>query len=313
MTVEIGSPSSGLPYTVRSVSRLQDRWRRATPYLFISPFFVIFALFGVIPILFSLAVSLTDWRGVRVGQFVGLENFVALFGDAKFLKALVNTGVIWVGSVPTMIFLAVLFAVLINSRTTLFRNLYRTVYFLPVVTSLVVTGLVFSQLFSQSYGMINNVLLAFGLKPVNWLGEPALMKLVLVLALLWRWTGNDMVIMLAGLQSIPGELFEAATVDGANERQIFFGITIPLLMPVILFDLIISTIGTFNLFGEPYALFGGPDGGAYQGALVTGTYLYQTSFVFSKFGYGAAMTWVLALLILVLSWVQNRIGGRSES
>jgi cellobiose transport system permease protein len=312
MPAEISHKSVQIPVNQKGGSRLNVWWRQATPYIFISPFYILFLLFGLIPILFSVVVSLTDWRGVRVTQFVGLANYIDLFNDPKFYKALWNTLYIWVGSVPTMIFLAILFAVLINSKTTFFRSLFRTVYFLPIVTSLVVTGLIFGQLFSQSFGMVNNVLVLFGVKPINWLAEPTLMKLILILALLWRWVGNDMVIMLAGLQSIPTELFEAAHVDGANEQQVLFRITIPLLRPVILFDLIISTIGTFNLFAEPYTLFGGAEGGVRQAALVTGTYLYQNSFVFSKFGYGAAMAWVLAVIVFLLSLLQYRISDRAS-
>jgi ABC-type sugar transport system permease subunit len=175
------------------------------------------------------------------------------------------------------------------------------------VTSLVITGLVFSQLFSQSFGLINALLSRIGIAPVNWLAEPGTMKPILILAMLWRWTGNDMVIMLAGLQSLPTEIFEAARVDGASDTQIFFHITLPLLRPVILFDAIISTIGTFNLFAEPYALFGGATGGVGQAGLVTGTLLYQNAFVFARYGSGSALAWVLAAIVFVLSLLQLRV------
>lgn len=277
------------------------------PYAFIAPFYLVFLIFGVFPILFSLGVSVMDWRGIEPGAFIGLGNYLALFQDASFYRALWNTAVIWVGTVPPMILAAVVLAVLLNERTTLFRSLYRTVYFLPVVTSLVITGLVFGQLFSQSFGLINALLGWFGVAPINWLAEPATMKPILILAMLWRWTGNDMVIMLAGLQSIPTEIFEAARVDGASDAQIFLHITLPLLRPVILFDAIISTIGTFNLFAEPYALFGGATGGVGQAGLVTGTLLYQNAFVFARYGYGSALAWVLAVIVFVLSLLQMRV------
>ena len=283
------------------------RRRDWAPYAFIAPFYLVFVVFGVFPILFSLGVSVMDWRGIDPGAFIGLGNYLALFQDESFYRALWNTVVIWVGTVPPMILAAVVLAVLLNERTTIFRSLYRTVYFLPVVTSLVITGLVFGQLFSQSFGLINAVLALFGFAPVNWLAEPATMKPILILAMLWRWTGNDMVIMLAGLQSIPNELFEAARVDGASDTQIFFQITLPLLRPVILFDAIISTIGTFNLFAEPYALFGGATGGVGQAGLVTGTLLYQNAFVFARYGYGSALAWVLAVIVFILSLLQLRI------
>lgn len=283
------------------------RRRDWAPYAFIAPFYLVFLVFGVFPILFSLGVSMMDWRGIDPGAFVGLGNYVALFQDASFYRALWNTAVIWVGTVPPMILAAVVLAVLLNERTTRFRSLYRTVFFLPVVTSLVITGLVFSQLFSQSFGLINALLSRIGIAPVNWLAEPGTMKPILILAMLWRWTGNDMVIMLAGLQSLPTEIFEAARVDGASDTQIFFHITLPLLRPVILFDAIISTIGTFNLFAEPYALFGGATGGVGQAGLVTGTLLYQNAFVFARYGSGSALAWVLAAIVFVLSLLQLRV------
>lgn len=254
-----------------------------------------------------MGISLFDWRGVRTGAFIGLDNYINLFKDPAFYKALWNTVVIWVGTVPVGILMAVVFAVLLNSRTTVFKRFFRTAYFLPVVTSLVITGMLFGQLFDQTFGWANSLLSYFKIAPIKWLTDPLFMKPVLMLALLWRYTGNDMIIMLAGLQSIPEEISEAAQVDGANGLQIFFRITLPLLRPVILFDAIVSTIGTFNLFAEPYQLFQGTGGGVGQAALVTGTYLYQNSFVLSKFGYGAAIAWALAILVFILSLLQLRV------
>ena len=294
----------------RETARPVDRWwRRAAPYAFISPFYLIFLAFGLLPIIFSLAVSLYDWRGIKPGNFVGAANYQLLLRDPAFAKALWNTVVIWAGSIPPMILLALVFAVLLNSQRVRFRGFFRTVYFLPVVTSLVITGLLFSFLFSPTFGLISSLLALLGVAPVNWLSDPAWMKPVLILALLWRWTGNDMVIMLAGLQSIPGDLYEAARVDGASGPQTFWHITVPLMRPVIIFDAIISTIGTFNLFAEPFVLFG-EDGGIGQAGLVTGTLLYQNAFVYFKFGYGAALAWVIALIIFVLSMLQLKLGSR---
>jgi cellobiose transport system permease protein len=294
----------------RETARSRDRWwRRAAPYVFVSPFYLIFLAFGLLPIVFSLGVSLYDWRGTTPGTYVGLTNYQVLLHDPAFYKALRNTVVVWLGSVPPMIVLALVFAVLLNSQQVRFRGFFRTVYFLPVVTSLVITGLIFKFLFNPTFGLANRLLEPFGIASTNMLADPTWMKPVLILALLWRWTGNDMVIMLAGLQSIPGDLYEAARVDGASGPQMFWHITVPLMRPVILFDAIISTIGTFNLFAEPFVLFG-QDGGIGQAGLVTGTLLYQNAFVYFKFGYGAALAWVLALIIFVLSMIQLRLGSR---
>jgi ABC-type sugar transport system permease subunit len=289
-----------------------DRWwRTAAPYVFISPFYLVFLAFGLLPIVFSLVVSLYDWKAVTPGAFIGLANYWVLLHDPAFFQALRNTIIVWIGSVPPMIFLALLFAVLLNSRRVRFRSVFRTIYFLPIVTSLVVAGLIFGLLFSTSYGLINRLLEPFGIPAINWLADPAWMKPALILALLWRWTGHDMVIMLAGLQQIPDDLYEAARVDGASEAQMFWRITVPLMRPVILFDAIVSTIGTFNLFEEPYVLF--QRNVMDPGGVVTGTFLYQNSFVYFKFGYGAAIAWVLALIIVVLSMIQLKLGSRDTT
>lgn len=298
-----------LPARPPTISRWTRWWSKLAPYVFISPFYLIFLTFGLLPILFSLATSLYDWRGVKTTGFVGLQNYQVLLADPALYKALVNTFYIWLGTVPPMILLALILAVLLDVKWLRLRNSFRVSYFLPVVTSLVITGLVFGHLFSSSYGLVNGLLERLGMEPINWLAEPAWMKLVLILALLWRWTGNDMVIMLAGLQSIPSDLYEAAQVDGATAVQAFWRITVPLMRPVILFDAIISTIGTFNLFAEPFILFG-PGGGMAQAGLVTGTFLYQNSFVYFKFGYGAAIAWVLAAIIITLSLIQLKLGSR---
>src|SRR5262245_14994172 len=307
------APAARLTHAQRPTVRRRDRWwRTLAPYVFISPFYIIFLAFGLLPIVFSLVVSLYDWRGTTLGAFVGLQNYQLLPRDPAFYKSLWNTIYVWVGSVPPMILFALIFAAILNSRLVRFRSTFRTIYFLPVVTSLVITGLVFGQLFSMSFGLVNSVLEALGIPPVNWLNDPTWMKAILVLALLWRWIGNDMVIMLAGLQSIPSDLYEAARVDGATDVQSFWHITIPLMRSVILFDAIISTIGTFNLFAEPYVLFG-PGGGMDQAGLVTGTFLYQNSFRYFKFGYASAIAWVLAAIIFALSMLQLKLGSREAA
>jgi cellobiose transport system permease protein len=191
----------------RETARSRDRWwRRAAPYVFVSPFYLIFLAFGLLPIVFSLGVSLYDWGGTTPGAYVGPTNYQVLLHDPAFYMALRNTVFVWLGSVPPMIVLALVFAVLLNSQRVRFRGVFRTVYFLPVVTSLVITGLIFKFLFNPNFGLANRLLEPLGIASTNMLADPTWMKPVLILALLWRWTGNDMVIMLAGLQSIPGDL-----------------------------------------------------------------------------------------------------------
>ncbi|HVU11180.1 MAG TPA: sugar ABC transporter permease [Phototrophicaceae bacterium] len=288
-------------------SRIQ--WHKLAPYAFISPFFIIFAIFGLFPILFSGYISLRNWTGLNPPIYIGLNNYITLLKDPDFLNALRNTAVLTLISGPLTIGGGLILAVILNSKLVRFRNAFRTIFYLPLVMSLVVAAQVFGLMLANPFGLVNEALSRLGLARVNFLNEPNLTILVLVVLIVWKYIGNDLVIMLAGLQSIPPELNEAALVDGANPLQIFWSITVPLMRPVILFDVVLSTINTFNLFAEPYSLFG-VTGGANQSGLVTGLLMYRTSFQFFKFGYGSAMAYVVGLIIFVLSLIQLRIGTR---
>jgi ABC-type sugar transport system permease subunit len=277
--------------------------------LFISPFFIIFLIFGLFPIVFSGWISLNDWTGLNPPVFIGLNNYRNLLKDPDFLLALRNTVVLLLFSGPLTIGGGLLLAVILNNRLVRFRNVFRTIFYLPLVVSLIVASQVFSLLLGNPFGLFNEVLARLGFQRVSFLTEPSLAILVLVILITWKYIGNDLVIMLAGLQSIPPELGEAALVDGANARQVFWHITLPLMRPVILFDIVLSTINTFNIFAEPYTLFS-LSGGVRQSGLVTGLLLYRTSFQFFKFGYGSAMAYILGLIIFVLSLIQLRVGTR---
>jgi ABC-type sugar transport system permease subunit len=287
------------------------RWHKLAPYLFISPFFLIFAIFGLFPILYSGFISLHNWTGLKAPVFIGLNNYVTLLKDPDFLNALRNTAVLTLISGPITIGGGLVLAVILNNRLIRFRSAFRTIFYLPLVVSLVVASQVFGLLLGNPFGLVNEALSRIGLERVNFLNQPNLTLLVLVVLIVWKYIGNDLVIMLAGLQSIPPELNEAALVDGATPLQTFWNITIPLMRPVILFDVVLSTINTFNIFAEPYSLFG-VTGGANQSGLVTGLLLYRTSFQFFKFGYGSAMAYIVGLIIFVLSLIQLRIGTRNN-
>jgi len=293
------------PLARTETARPLDRWwRRGAPYVFISPFYLVFLAFGLLPIVYSLGVSLYDWRGVTPGSFVGLANYRVLLHDPAFFKALRNTVFVWIGSVPPMIFLALLFAVLLNSRRVRLRGFFRTVYFLPVVTSLVITGLIFSFLLSPTFGVANRLLDPLGIGPIDWLSDPHWMKVALVLALLWRWTGNDMVIMLAGLQSIPGDLYEAARVDGADRGQTFRHITVPQLAPITLFVFVTQCVGALQMWEAPLVLtFGGPDN-----STRTMVYsLYSDAFGNLTMGLATAQSVILLVILMALSAFNLRV------
>lgn len=292
-------------------TRQPIRWNKLAPYLFISPFFIIFTVFGLFPILFSGYISLHEWTGLNPPQFIGLKNYTNLIQDSDFQIALRNTVVLLLLSVPTTVGGGLLLAVVLNNKLVRFRTFFRTVFYLPLVVSLIVASQVFNLMLGNPFGLFNEFLARIGLERVNFLNEPRLTLPVLTLLIVWKYIGNDLVIMLAGLQSIPPELSEAAMVDGANARQIFWHITLPLMRPIILFDLVLSTIGTFNLFAEPYTLFG-ITGGVNQSGLVAGLLLYRTSFQFFKFGYGSAMAYIIGIIIFVLSLIQLRVGTREH-
>jgi len=287
------------------------QWHKVAPYLFISPFFVLFAIFGLFPIIYSGYISLHEWTGLNPPTFIGLRNYVNLFKDADFILALKNTVLLLALSGPLTIGGGLLLAVVLDSKMVRFRNFFRTVFYLPLFVSLIVAAQVFNLMLGDPFGLINEGLSRLGLPRINFLGEPRLTIVVLVALVTWKYIGNDLVIMLAGLQSIPRELGEAALVDGASPTQVFLYVTLPLMRPIILFDVVLSTIGTFNIFAEPFTLFG-LTGGINQSGLVAGLLLYRTSFQFFKFGYGSAMAYIIGIVIFILSLIQLRFGTREH-
>jgi ABC-type sugar transport system permease subunit len=287
------------------------RWDKFAPYAFIAPFFIIFAIFGLFPIVYSGYVSLHDWTGLNPPVFIGLRNYTNLFQDPDFGLALRNTVLLLLLSGPLTIGGGLLLAVVLNNKLVRYRSAFRTIFYLPLVVSLVVAAQVFNLLLGNPFGLVNEILSRLGGERVNFINEPRLTMLVLTALITWKYIGNDLVIMLAGLQSIPPELGEAALVDGATPRQVFWHITLPLMRPIILFDIVLSTINTFNIFAEPYNLFG-TQGGVNQSGLVTGLLLYRTSFTFFKLGYGSAMAYIVGLIIFVLSLIQLFVGTREQ-
>ena len=287
------------------------RWDKLAPYIFISPFFILFLFFGLFPILFAGVVSFFQWVGTDQPTFIGLNNYVNLFQDPDFFIALRNTLLLLVLSGPLTIGGGLVLAVILNNKLIRFRSIFRTIFYLPLVMSLIVASQVFNLMLGNPFGLINEAFGRLGLGHIDFLTTPSLTIPVLVALVTWKYIGNDLVIMLAGLQSIPAELGEAALVDGANGWQVFRHITIPLMRPVILFDVVLSTIGTFNIFAEPYTLFG-TTGGINQSGLTANLLLYRTSFKFFMFGYGSAMAYVLGLIVLILSIIQLRLGTREH-
>ncbi len=296
-------------------SSVRGRRRSGRPtwhlYVAISPFFVLFASFGLIPLVYAGWLSLHRWDGLSEPVFVGFDQFVRLVRDGAFLQALVTTILIFVmAQVPMLIGALGAAAVLsrLRGRSAAF---YQTSFFLPQVTSLVMVSIVFQSLFSGSYGIVNKGLAAIGLPVVDWLTDWWGIKWVIALMVIWRGFGYFMLIFLAGLASVPSTVYDAARVDGAGPFRTFGSITLPLLRPTLVFAVVISTIGGLQLFTEPQVLFnglGGPDDAGRTLMLLQYQYLGSTlgSAALPDLGYGTAISIVTFVLLLAVSIAQGR-------
>lgn len=282
------------------------------PYLMISPFYILFIVFGLFPILFSLYLAFHAWDGLGPMEYVGLRNFRNLLtDDPDFWKSVGNTFAIWFLSTVPQLFLALVVAFLLNAAFVRFKDFYRAVYFLPNITSIVAVAIIFGSFFGSQFGLINGVLQALGLPRIEWINDPFWVKTAISLMVIWRWTGYNAIIYLAGLQGIPHDLYEAATIDGASRKQQFFSITLPLLKPIILFTVILSTIGGMQLFTEPLILVGNT-GGATKGGLTLVLYLYNQAFGNQLFGYASAIAWMLFIIIGAFSFLNWKFVSRGE-
>lgn len=279
--------------------------KRREVWKFISFAMILSSIFMIYPILYSIYLSLHTMQGLQ-SVFVGLDNYVRMFQDTIFHKALFNNFVFLIFQVPIMVFLGLLLAFVLNTPKLVGRTFFKLALFLPSVTSLVSYGVLFKMMF-QIGGIINRGLLAIGIiqQPLDWLNSPFWAKVTVIIALCWRWTGYNMIFYLAGLQNISDDTLEAADIDGANSFQKFFRIIIPQLKPVIVFTTITSTIGTIQLFDEVVNLTGG---GPSNATLTAAQLIYNHSFVYtSNFGYSATLSWALVVIIAVLSYAQFKL------
>ncbi|MFG1922756.1 carbohydrate ABC transporter permease [Cryptosporangium sp. NPDC048952] len=265
--------------------------------MFLTPVLVLFLAFKAYPVLYALYLSFTRNQGGAT-TWVGTENFSRLVGDPLFWTAVRNTVLILTIQVPIMLVIAVFLAVAFNSRLLKGRSIFRVAYFVPIVMGLIAYGILFSALLNTDEGFLNYVLTSIGLPRISWLGDPFWARMSIVMGLTWHYLGYNAVIYLAQLQSIPQELYEAASVDGASPWQKFWHVTVPGLRPSIVLTVVLSTIGTLQLFEEPYVLTnGGPD----NATLTIGMYLYQNAFQYFDFGYASAIGYALTLLVVLVA------------
>ncbi len=269
---------------------------------------ILFIIFTLYPVVSSFLLSFQSrFEGRYV--FSGLDNYTRLFQDPLFYKALLNTFIILIIQVPVQLILAVLIAVALNSAMIRAKPFFRIAFFMPAVTSLVAAAIVFLLLLDENYGLFNFILMHLGFQKIQWLSDPFWAKVSLMLVMTWRWTGYNMVIFLAGLQNISNELYEASSIDGASKLRQFFSITLPQLRPIFLFTTVLSTIGTLQLFDEPYTM---TNGGPHDATLTITLYLYQNGFKYFDFGYASAIAYVLVILIALLSWAQMKLAGDND-
>jgi len=278
------------------------RTERITGWTFIAPALVLLGIFMLYPILWSLWMSFQVGKGMNF-SFGGFANIIRLTKDPIFIRALVNTLTFLVVQVPIMIGLALLAAVALNDPKLRFRGFFRTAIFLPCVTSLIAYSTLFKSMFATD-GIVNKMLMGLWIiqEPVHWLQDPFWAKVLIIIAITWRWTGYNMVFYLAALQNVDRSIYEAARIDGASGWHRFWYITVPMLKPVILFTTIISTIGTLQLFDEVNNI---TQGGPSDSTLTLSLYIYNLTFKFMpSFGYSATVSWVIVLLVAVLSFAQ---------
>jgi cellobiose transport system permease protein len=273
---------------------------KASPYLYISPFFLLFGLLGAFPLVYTAWVSLHDWSLLEdTHAFVGLQNYRDLFADSLFWNALGNTASIWVLSTVPQLLFALLLAHILNNRLR-GQTLWRTGLLLPNVTSVVAVAIIFGQLFGRDYGMVNWVLGLFGFGHVDWQAGTASSHIAISVMIIWRWTGYNALIYLAAMQAVPDSLHEAAVLDGATSMQRLRRITIPSIRPTIIFTVIVSTIGGLQVFAEPLLFGGGGLTGGSDGQFQTlALYLYQAGFGRFNFGYASATAWLMFLIIVI--------------
>jgi len=285
------------------------RWRRETriAYIFMLPGLLFFATFMMYPLLKSFQMSLYRWSIMpgRPSQFIGTENYARAFADPIFWVALRNTVLYTLVTVPGQIAVAMVVALLLN-HIAHGRVFFRTIYYLPVITSWVIVSLLFKYLFQSPGGLVNYLLVdVFHLlgEPVAWLRNAGTAMVPIMGLGIWKGTGWSMVIFLAALQTIPLDVYEAAAIDGAGRWRCFWNITLPLMRPTVIFVLVMLVIGGFNVFISVYLITGG---GPMRQTEVILSYMYRQAFDFLEFGYGAALSYMLAMLILVLSVLQIR-------
>ncbi len=278
-------------------------------YFFLAPAMITIFIFFLVPVIAAFLMSFTDFDIYSLGnfnyaQFVGLKNYVEIFKDPLFWTSLKNTLYFVIVGGPLSIAVSLAAALLINSKLIKFKGFFRLAYFLPVVTTLVAVSILWKYIYHPHFGILNYLLSFFGIHSIDWLGNPQWSMPAIILLAVWKNFGYNMIIFIAGLQNIPEDLYEAANIEGASAWNQFKSITLPMLAPTTLFVGIITMIGYFQLFAEPYIM---TQGGPLNSTLSIVLYMYQEGFRWWNMGYSAALAFILFFIILVVSLIQIKI------
>jgi lactose/L-arabinose transport system permease protein len=287
------------------LSKKYERWG----WFFVAPAAGFIFILSFYPMLSALILSLQTGLGNNL-RFTGIFNYYRLFQDEIFLASVGNVFIYLLIQVPIMLFMALILASILNYKELKFKGFFRTLIFLPCATALVSSAMIFKTFFSVD-GIVNFIFLNAGIisEPISWLAHPVWAKVIIILVITWRWTGYNTIFYLAGLQNIDESIYEAARIDGASPVQQLFKITLPLLRPVILLTTIMSTNGTIQLFDEVKNLTGGGPGNS---TITISQYIYNLSFVYNpQFGYAAAVSYTILIIVALLSFIQMKIGERA--
>jgi cellobiose transport system permease protein len=320
MTSTLARPEQGTPPATPSAAprrrtglTLARFDLRASPYLYIAPFFVLFAITGLFPLVYTLVVSMHDWPLLQgQGDFVGFDNFAAVLGDRFFWNSIVNTLSIFLLSTIPQLTIALVLAAILDQHLKA-RTFWRMSVLLPYVVTPVAVALIFSSVFGEQNGLVNNLVGLIGIDPVEWKHDVFASHVAIATMVNWRWTGYNTLILLAAMQAVPRELHESAAIDGAGASRRFFSITVPSIRPTVIFVIITATIGGLQIFAEP-RLFdvsnAGGIGGAQRQFQTTVLYLWEMAFFRQDFGRAAAIAWLLFLLIVAIGLVNFGISRR---
>lgn len=275
---------------------------KITPYLLVSPYLVHFMLFVAFPVVFSIVLTFHKWNIISPMEYIGLNNYIRLFKDEVFFKSLINTLIFLVIHIPLQIIVALFLAEILNQKIK-FRGFFRAAFFLPVIVSGVVVTILWQQLYGFDTGLLNRLLVSIGLGKVGWLTDPNIAMPSIALMATWKNVGLYIVLFLVGLQTVPTQYYEAADIEGASKWQKFFKITLPMINPTIFMVVILSTIGGFSLFIEPYIMTGG---GPLNSTISAVLYIYKQGFFYYHMGYSATLGLFFALIIMAVVVIQKK-------